>query len=441
MYKGKIQNYYLFFSVMLLVLALNFDYTGLSLITPLLMKQFNLGIMNIQWLTTAYFIAAGCFFIPGGWLADKVGAHIPYLLGLIFFVIGALLVSLSNSLEWLIVARVLQGLGFAFAFNTGILLVKNAAQPNNQAFTVALMIMVASVTQALGPFFAGLIAEFSNWRFIFLLNVLIGAIALMLFMATKNKDNKPASIETTQNLSLYQKFNKPFLFSCLMRIVFNLCWTSIIFLTPIYLQNILKMSVIESGFYMLAMGAVAGLLSPVVGHWVDKINALTFIMLALIVLVGGNIIYVSYANYYSYLYLCLLYGVGIACMLPALTKFAMQSISKTHEGKGMGFFYTCSLLSSALSAPLVSSLLYYYGLVQATKIIPHQPFIQETVIQYASGSTAINKLPPGFSVAESVIKNIFVGSLQTILLWQCAIMVLFILPLCFKRVRRKLERN
>ena len=90
------------------------DSTAMNVALTSLVKDFNSQLPTLQWTVTGYLLAQAAVIPLAGWLSDRFGAKNIFLMSVILFTIGSALCATPNTAEWLIVFRVLQGLGGGF---------------------------------------------------------------------------------------------------------------------------------------------------------------------------------------------------------------------------------------------------------------------------------------------------------------------------------------
>ncbi len=114
-----------------------------------------------------------------GWAAERFGAKRVYLVSLVLFTTGSALCGLATSIDELIVFRVLQGVGGGMILPIGQLMMADAAGPQRMGRVMSIVAVPAMLAPILGPTIGGLILDNASWRWIFYVNVPIGAIAVV----------------------------------------------------------------------------------------------------------------------------------------------------------------------------------------------------------------------------------------------------------------------
>lgn len=155
------------------------DTTVVNVALPTLGRVFATDISLLQWVIGAYMLAQAAVIPLSGWLSDRFGAKRVYLISLVMFTFGSALCGLAQSGEMLIATRVLQGLGGGMLMPIGMAVLYRLTPPERRGAIFGVFGIPIMVAPALGPLLSGYLLEFADWRFIFLINVPIGALALL----------------------------------------------------------------------------------------------------------------------------------------------------------------------------------------------------------------------------------------------------------------------
>lgn len=163
-------------------------FTGHSITValPLIGKEFDMDAPLLGWVVTLFLIASAIFLIPFGRLAGLYGLKRIYLYGIITLMLGSILSVISPSATWLIGSRVLQGLGCAMIFGTGVAILTSVFPPNEKGKAFGIYSASVNLGASSAPFVGGLLTEHLGWRSIFLLNIVVG-VAVLYFTLWKLK--------------------------------------------------------------------------------------------------------------------------------------------------------------------------------------------------------------------------------------------------------------
>ncbi|HEV2812545.1 MAG TPA: DHA2 family efflux MFS transporter permease subunit [Solirubrobacteraceae bacterium] len=156
------------------------DITVVNVAIRTLAQDFSTDLATIQWVVTGYTLALAAVIPLTGWAADRFGTKRLYVVSIGLFVAGSALASAAWSAESLIAFRVLQGLGGGMILPAGMTILTRAAGADRIGRVMAIIGVPILLGPVLGPILGGWLVESASWRWIFLINVPIGAVALLL---------------------------------------------------------------------------------------------------------------------------------------------------------------------------------------------------------------------------------------------------------------------
>nr|WP_240394088.1 DHA2 family efflux MFS transporter permease subunit [Corynebacterium lactis] len=133
---------------------------------------------SVMWVTSGYLLAYAVPLLITGRLGDLWGIKKSYVAGLIIFVLASLACGLAPTINMLILARVIQGLGAALLTPQTMALITRMFPPNRRGAAMGLWGSAAGVAALTGPLAGGILIDLLNWRWIFLINVPLGLIGL-----------------------------------------------------------------------------------------------------------------------------------------------------------------------------------------------------------------------------------------------------------------------
>ena len=150
-----------------------FNVTAPNVALPAIADDLGAGFSAQQWVLSAYALVLASFLLCGGVLADRYGRRRMFLLGLVVFGAGSLACALAPTASLLVAGRVVQGLGAATLFPSGLALI--AAEFAGEARARAIGVWGASVSAAiaLGPLVGGILVQTNGWRSQFALAVVL----------------------------------------------------------------------------------------------------------------------------------------------------------------------------------------------------------------------------------------------------------------------------
>jgi EmrB/QacA subfamily drug resistance transporter len=169
------------------------DMTIVAVALADLQRDFDAGLAELQWVVDAYTLPLAGLLLTAATLGDRVGRRRVYICGLLLFTLGSLVCALAGSTLQLDGARALQGVGGALLLGVGLPLI-GAAYPDTakRAAAVGAYGATLSAATAVGPLLGGLLVDGPGWRWIFLVNVPVGVVALIAAVLRLGDSRSPA---------------------------------------------------------------------------------------------------------------------------------------------------------------------------------------------------------------------------------------------------------
>lgn len=154
--------------------------TAMSVAIPNLAAAFDAAYSDVQWLTTAFLLTMAVVIPITGFLLQRMHSRPVFMLAMSLFTLGTLLAALAPTLPILIGARVVQAAGTAIMMPLLMTTVMTLVPPDQRGRMMGRISIVMSVAPAIGPALAGLIINYLDWRWIFILvlPISLGALAL-----------------------------------------------------------------------------------------------------------------------------------------------------------------------------------------------------------------------------------------------------------------------
>lgn len=165
---------------------------------PTLVHSFNASLAQVQWVVLAYLLALTTLIVSVGRLADLYGRRRLLLTGLVVFTTASVLCGSATTLEFLIAARALQGLGGAIMMALTMALVGESMPKSKTGSAMGLLATMSAMGTALGPSVGGFLIATVGWQSIFLVNVPLALVALFLawrYLPADQHTNKPANFD------------------------------------------------------------------------------------------------------------------------------------------------------------------------------------------------------------------------------------------------------
>lgn len=137
---------------------------------------------NIEWVVTSYIVALGVSQLVSGWLGDRYGRARAYVVALGVFTVGSLACAVAPSFGALIAARALQGAGGGIVVPIAMAIIYDLFEPSERGRAIGYFSIAVMAAPAIGPVLGGTLVSSIGWRWLFLVNVPIGLIAVPVTM-------------------------------------------------------------------------------------------------------------------------------------------------------------------------------------------------------------------------------------------------------------------
>jgi EmrB/QacA subfamily drug resistance transporter len=156
------------------------DGTVITTALPAMAKSLNAQPAYMSIALTSYLLSLAVFIPASGQIADRLGARPVFRAAILVFTIGSMLCALAESLDLLIFARVIQGIGGAMMVPVGRLILLRSVEKTERIAAMSWLLVPAMVGPVIGPPLGGFIVTYASWRWIFVVNVPIGILGIIL---------------------------------------------------------------------------------------------------------------------------------------------------------------------------------------------------------------------------------------------------------------------
>jgi EmrB/QacA subfamily drug resistance transporter len=404
--EDTIQKRIILFLVTMAAFLTPFDVSSVNIALPSIGKEFAMDAVSLGWVATAYLLASAVFLVPFGRFADIYGRKKIFTTGIFIFTLASLTMTLCTSSAMLISFRIIQGIGSAMIFGTGIALLTSVYPVQERGKVLGISVAATYLGLSLGPFLGGILTLNFGWRSIFFVNVPIGTIALILIFtklkgewaeARGEKFDLTGSIlysigiialmlgfsafsklgRTTSiglmltgiifliifmiyetriehpviNINLFIR-NRAFAFSNLAALINYSATYAIVFFLSLYLQYIKNLDPQGAGLILVSQPVVMALASPFTGKLSDRIEprlvasmGMTITSIGLFLLVFLN----EDTPTAFIIPILIIIGLGFALFTSPNSNAVMSSVEKKHYGVASGTLGTMRLTGQAFS--------------------------------------------------------------------------------------------
>ncbi|MEV7091462.1 DHA2 family efflux MFS transporter permease subunit [Amycolatopsis sp. NPDC051045] len=396
------------------------DTTIVSIAIPTMLRELGAGLNAVVWVISVYLLTYAVPMLFTSRLGDRFGPKRVFLAGLVVFTGASLWCGLSGSVEMLIAARAVQGLGAALMTPQTLAFITHLFPPAKRGPAMGMWGGVAGLATIAGPLLGGVLVDHLGWEWIFFVNVPIGVIAivatLMLVPDWQPKHSHSfdllgivlsslallcivfgvqngqqydwgtvwggitvfeiigAGVLLLVAFVVWQRVNKrePLLplqvfsnrnFSAgtLTATTVGFAMTGMFLPLIIYIQSVLGLSPTMAGLLTAPMSLLSGIIAPFVGRASDKVNGKYLVMFGLAALAAGLGIIALQAtptsSPWSFVPALLVCGLGIGCIFSPMSNLTMGSVEPRLAGTASGIFNTARQVGGVLGSAAIGVLL------------------------------------------------------------------------------------
>ena len=368
------------------------DTTVVDVIVPKLTGPLASDMYGVQWIITSYMVAAAIALLITEYLIKRFGAKSVFISGVLLFAVASLFCGMADTLEHMIIFRVVQGVGEALIMVTSHIMIFSYFPPNKQGLAMGLFGLGVSFAPALGPTIGGYLTEYYNWRMVFFINVPVGLLLIisgLVFLPKERMFQKLKfnfvsfvliSFATVSLLIMLSKgqqlgwlndsfigllllcsiigfllyalsemwskhrlidfslFKNPVFANGMMIYFFILGFSmyQYFYLLPVYYEHIKMLPTLDAGIAVFAFAVFIGIFSPLAGILSDKIGAKKTVLIASFFYVTTSLTFLPTLNYYTPLNQAMLltipFGIGMGLFFAPVTVMVLQNAPQ-HKGE------------------------------------------------------------------------------------------------------------
>ncbi|MGA9859192.1 MAG: MFS transporter [Solirubrobacteraceae bacterium] len=169
------------------------DVTIVNVALPAIQASLHASFSDLQWVVDAYALMLAALLLTTGSLADLYGRRRVFVTGLIIFSVSSLASGLAGDPLLLNLARGAQGIGGAAMFSTSLALLGSTFQGRERGTAFGVWGAITGLAVAIGPVIGGALTTGLSWRWIFLVNVPIGVVAVAISLAKVEESRQPGA--------------------------------------------------------------------------------------------------------------------------------------------------------------------------------------------------------------------------------------------------------
>jgi EmrB/QacA subfamily drug resistance transporter len=156
------------------------DGTIVNVAAPKLQSAFRASVVDVQWVIESYGLFLSSLILVGGALGDWLGRRLVFLLGVGIFAAASAACGLAPSIQVLVIARSVQGIGAALLVPGSLVIISASFDENSRGRQIGTWSGFTAITTALGPVLGGWLIEYASWRWAFFLNLPLAAAVVVI---------------------------------------------------------------------------------------------------------------------------------------------------------------------------------------------------------------------------------------------------------------------
>ncbi len=170
------------------------DGTAVNVSLPVVSRELHATTAQTQWIIEGYSLFLAALILQGGALGDLYGRRLLFGAGIALFAGASAACALAGSVETLIVARCVQGIGGALATPGSLSLLSSAYSGEARGRAIGIWSGFSALTAAAGPVLGGWLTQSFSWRYVFVINLPIAAVVLLV-LALRVPESRDASAD------------------------------------------------------------------------------------------------------------------------------------------------------------------------------------------------------------------------------------------------------
>jgi EmrB/QacA subfamily drug resistance transporter len=373
------------------------DLTVVNVAIPTLGRAFHASIGTIQWVVTGYMLAFASVIPLTGWASERFGAKRVWIASLLLFLVGSALAGAA----WMILP-------------VGQTILAQAAGPERMGRVMSVIGVPMLLAPVFGPVLGGAIVDSVSWRWIFYLNVPVGALALLaaqllpeakpqlgqrldlrglvllspgiaLFLYGVSEAGNAGGFDTTTtvataagvtlvglfvwhalvrgkdaliDLSLFGR--RGFAAAAATNFLLPVALFGALILLPLYYQVVRHQSPLDVGLLLIPQGLGAAVAMPIAGWLTDQVGARLVVSAGLIVAVLGTLAYTGVGADTSYAYLAaalFVLGLGIGSTIMPSMAAAFQTLAREETPRATSALNAVQRIAGAIGTALLAIVL------------------------------------------------------------------------------------
>ncbi len=447
------------------------DMSIVNVALPHMMSAFGVNRDQIEWVATGFMLASATVMPFMGWVARRINYKTLYLGCLALFTVASGLCALAWNLDSLIAFRILQALGGGAIQPIGMAIIAELFEPHERGKALGIWGMGVVVAPALGPTLGGYLTDAFSWRTIFSVNIPVGIVTLLIGMvlmrplyahgprrsfdavgytflamtliagliALSNGQQEGwdsnyihiceaftvvgavmfVAVELAVDhplMDLRLFINRNYALAVILAVFRSIGLFGGVFLLPIYLQNLMGYTTIQSGFWLVPGAVAVGVTMPIGGRLADRYSPRLLVTIG-ITMIGISLIMFGWLDPLSgwamLVFPQVMRGAGIALMMSPLLAAAMNAVPRSELPMASSFLNVAQNVGGAIGIAVLNTFVTNsihrhavgFGQVFAPQSEAFHRFamhVSGLVVWHTPGILATPQVKAGFAAAEAI---------------------------------------
>ncbi len=437
------------------------DISIVNVAMPQMISTFGVSLDAITWVAVAYSISEIILVTMSAWLSRLLGRKRFFVISFMIFTAASILCGLARSLEMMILARILQGIGGGGLIPVAQAIMLETFPEEERGMAMAIYSMGITLAPAAGPIVGGWLTDEYGWPWIFYINLPLGILGTLLAITvlsdpphmqrTINRVDVTGivllgvgltalqlvlergereswfesswivtmaliSVLTLTALVLWELWveepvinfrllkNIPFTAGTILAFLFGITLFGSTFILPLFLQNLQGYSVMGSGLVQLPRALIMLVVTPIIGRLYNYVDSRLLVGFGVGLMMWGYLTMATFSldvGFAQMLPALLITGAGMSFMFGPMSAVVMRSVPLILLTSAASLFTLGRRIGGNLGYAFVASQIEHRSAFHRSRLVEHiTPFDTGTtqIMDGLSGRLAINNgLPPGFA--------------------------------------------
>jgi len=378
-------------------------------------RGFHASLSSVQWVSTGYLLSLSLVIPLTRWAVGRFGSKVVWMSAAGIFLAGSAMAGAASSMNELIVFRIIQGFGGGLLAPVGQSVLARAAGPRRMGRVMSISSVPLLIGPIIGPVIGGLLVQYASWRWIFYVNLPIGAVALLLAwrLLPSDSDRRPVPLDVRGLLILSPGFvllvyglseagshgfagaatlgciagglaliagfvpharrlgrralidvrlfaQRSFSTSAAVNLSFQMSNFGAVLIMPLYYQLVRGDGAVQAGLVLTSQAVGAGLAMPFAGRLTDRLGSRRLIPVGVALMLAGTLAFTQVGPHTPYWLLSasqFLRGVGLGFTILPSNAAAFVSLSHDEIPGASTALSTIQRLGASLGAALIAVLL------------------------------------------------------------------------------------